>query len=107
MSVIMLVADDADRYTLPGPGSGRASPAGTDPQSTGHPGPGRVAMPIRSRHLPMSFEEWDLLPYQPGWKYEYWDGCAHITPNHQTAVTTATVTPRPVNAPCMLRHVLP
>ena len=38
-------------------------------------------MPIRSQHLPMSFAEWELLPYQPGWKYEHWDGCAHITPN--------------------------
>jgi L-amino acid N-acyltransferase YncA len=63
-------------------------------------------MPIRSQHLPMPFEAWDRLPYQPGWKYEYWDGCAHITPNHQTAVTTATVTPRPVNALCTIRHVL-
>ena len=64
-------------------------------------------MPIRSQHLPMSFEEWDLLPYQPGWKYEYWDGCTHITPNHQTAVTMAPVTPRPVHAPCVLRQVIP
>lgn len=64
-------------------------------------------MPIQSQHLPMSFEAWELLPYQPGWKYEYWDGCAHITPNHQTAVTTALVTLRPVNAPCALRQVLP
>jgi RimJ/RimL family protein N-acetyltransferase len=63
-------------------------------------------MPIRSQHLPMPFEEWDLLPYQLGWKYEYWDGCAHITPNHQTAVTTATVTPRPVHPPCTIRHLL-
>lgn len=55
----------------------------------------------------MSSEEWELLPYQPGWKYEYWDRCAHITPNHQTAVTMATVTPRPVNTPCTIRHVRP
>ena len=55
-------------------------------------------MPIRSQRLPMRFEDWELLPYQPGWKYEYWGGCAHITPNHQTAVTVATVTPRPVTA---------
>ena len=53
-------------------------------------------MPIRSQRLPMRFEDWELLPYQPGWKYEYWGGCAHITPNHQTAVTVAPVTPRPV-----------
>jgi GNAT superfamily N-acetyltransferase len=63
-------------------------------------------MPIQSRHLRMSFEEWELLPYQPGWKYEYWDGCAHITPNHQTAVTTVRVIPRPVTPPCTIRSVL-
>jgi L-amino acid N-acyltransferase YncA len=63
-------------------------------------------MPIRSQHLPMSVAEWEILPYQPGWKYEYWNGCAHITPNHQTAVTVAPVTPRPINAPCAIRHVL-
>jgi hypothetical protein len=62
-------------------------------------------MPIRSQRLPMRFEDWELLPYQPGWKYEYWGGCAHITPNHQTAVTVAPVTPRPVTAPCVIRPV--
>src|SRR6188474_3259299 len=46
-----------------------------------------TAMPIRSQRLPMRFEDWELLSYEPGWKYEYWGGCAHITPNHQTAVT--------------------
>ena len=64
-------------------------------------------MPIRSQRLPMRFEDWELLPYQPGWKYEYWGGCAHITPNHQTAVTVATVTPRPVTAPCVIRPARP
>ena len=55
----------------------------------------------------MRFEDWELLPYQPGWKYEYWGGCAHITPNHQTAVTVVPVTPRPVTAPCAIRPVRP
>lgn len=64
-------------------------------------------MPIRSQHIPMSFAEWELLPYQPGWKYEYEDGCAHITPSHQVAVATAPVTPRRVQAPCPLRAVRP
>src|SRR5262247_3563772 len=64
-------------------------------------------MPIRSQRLPMRFEDWELLQYQPGWKYEYWGGCAHITPNHQTAVTVAPVTPRPVIAPCAIRPVHP
>ncbi|ETW98898.1 MAG: hypothetical protein ETSY1_17030 [Candidatus Entotheonella factor] len=63
-------------------------------------------MPITSQHIPMSYEEWQCLPYQPGWKYEYFDGCAHITPNHQRAVTQVAVAPRPVIAPCTLRPVL-
>jgi hypothetical protein len=54
----------------------------------------------------MSFAEWESLPYQPGWQYEYGDGHTHITPNHQAAVTTATVAPRPGNAPWTIRHVL-
>jgi hypothetical protein len=54
----------------------------------------------------MSFEEWELLPHQPGWKHEYRDGCAHLTPNHRTAATVAPVTPRPVNPVGTTRHVL-
>ncbi len=63
-------------------------------------------MPITSQHIPMSYEEWRDLPYQPGWKYEYVDGSAHITPSHQVAVTQVTVTPRAVTAPCTLRPAL-
>ncbi len=63
-------------------------------------------MPISSQHIPMSYEAWTLLPYQPGWKCEYWDGCAHITPNHQVVVTQVAVTPRPVTTTCTLRPVL-
>ncbi len=63
-------------------------------------------MPITSQHVPMSYEAWKRLPYEPGWKYEYFDGCAHITPNHQVAVTQVAVTPRPVSTHCLLRPVL-
>ena len=48
---------------------------------------GGTAMPIQSQHIPMSYEAWQLLPYQPGWKYEYIDGCAHMMPSHQVAIT--------------------
>ena len=64
-------------------------------------------MPITSQHISMSYEEWDLLPYQPGWKYEYWDGQAHFTPHHQTAVTVVAVTPRHVHVPCEIRRIIP
>lgn len=67
---------------------------------------GETTMPIKSQHIPMSYEEWCYLPYQPGWKYEYFDGCAHITPNHQVTVTQVVVTPRTGTAPCVLRPVL-
>jgi ribosomal protein S18 acetylase RimI-like enzyme len=63
-------------------------------------------MPMTSQHIPMSYEAWRCLPYQPGWKCEYFDGCAHITPTHQIAVTQVAVTPRSVTAPCLLRPVL-
>jgi L-amino acid N-acyltransferase YncA len=63
-------------------------------------------MPMTSQHIPMSYEAWQCLPYQPGWKYEYVNGCAHITPSHQFAVTQVAVTPRPMTAPCTLRPVL-
>jgi GNAT superfamily N-acetyltransferase len=66
-----------------------------------------ATMPMRSQHFPISFEEWERLPRPPGWKHEYFDGCAHITPSHQHALTTAAVAPRPVNAPCALRPVVP
>lgn len=98
---------EADSDKLLRPGSGRNAPASVYLQPTGYTSPGKVTMPIRSQHLTMSVEEWKCLPYQPGWKYEYWDGGAHITPNHQIAVTAATVTPRPVNTPCTIRDVRP
>jgi len=61
---------------------------------------------MRSQHIPMSFEELERLPHPPGWKYEYFEGCAHITPNHQSVVTTVTVSPRPVGARCTLRGLV-
>lgn len=35
---------------------------------------------MRSRHIPMSIEAFHRLEWELGWKYEYWDGCAHISP---------------------------
>lgn len=54
----------------------------------------------------MSFEELERLPHPPGWKYEYFEGCAHITPSHQSVVTTVGVSPRPVDACCALRDLV-
>ena len=62
---------------------------------------------MRSQRLPMTWEAFELMARKPGWKYEYWDGQAHISPRHQVVTVTVTVQPRPVSAPCRLRPVAP
>lgn len=36
---------------------------------------------MKTRHLPMTIETFHALDRELGWKYEYWDGCAHISPS--------------------------
>ena len=40
---------------------------------------------MRSRHTGMSLAEFRLLPRDPGWKYEYFDEMAHVTPRARLA----------------------
>ena len=54
---------------------------------------------MRSRRIPMTVEEFELLPMVLGWKYEYYDGKAHIRPGHTIAVVRMEVEPRKVSAP--------
>src|SRR5205823_10481348 len=61
---------------------------------------------MRSQHMAMAIEEFHLLPRVPGWKYEYWDGQAHITPGHLIVRASAEVVPRSVEAPCPIRGVV-
>lgn len=37
---------------------------------------------MRSLHIPMTIEEFHRMPWKFGWKHEYFDGYAHITPRH-------------------------
>lgn len=60
---------------------------------------------MRSQHIPMTIEEYELRPWKPGWKYEYWDGQAHISPRHHVVVTTIEVQPRHVNSQFKLKYV--
>jgi len=53
----------------------------------------------------MTWEEFELLPMHPGWKHEYWDGQAHISPRHRSAVVRIATAPRPVSSPCPIRRV--
>lgn len=64
-------------------------------------------MPIKTQRLRISFEELERLPHPPGWKYEYFGGRAHISPTHQSAMTTVAVAPRLVDAPCAIRAARP
>ena len=52
----------------------------------------------------MSIEEFELLPMRPGWKHEYWDGCAHITPREHGVIVAMAVTARQVNTSLVLRR---
>lgn len=63
---------------------------------------------MRSRHVPMTMEEFHRLPRKLGWKYEYWEKCAHISPAHHVVTTTIDLTPRTphtIDSPYKLRPV--
>ncbi|MGH9944113.1 MAG: GNAT family N-acetyltransferase [Pyrinomonadaceae bacterium] len=49
---------------------------------------------MRSLHTPMTWEEFERMPWRMGWKHEYWDGCAHITPRDNHVHVCMKVEPR-------------
>ena len=53
---------------------------------------------MRSLHLPMTWEEWERLPWRFGWKHEYWDGHAHLTPRQDHVHVRFGLRPRAVPA---------
>jgi|SRR5687767_8459737 len=59
---------------------------------------------MRSHAVPMTVDEYYLLPFEPGWKCEYWDGKAHYSPRYHPVVTTVAVAARDVSADCLLRR---
>lgn len=59
---------------------------------------------MKSQRIPMTIEEFHRMPHRLGWKHEYYNGQAHITPSESAIVTASLpVAPRPVIAPCSLR----
>ncbi|UCE08163.1 MAG: GNAT family N-acetyltransferase [bacterium] len=54
----------------------------------------------------MTIEEFELLPWKLGWKYEYWNGQAHISPRHHFVTTSINIEPRAVRSPCKLRSIV-
>jgi RimJ/RimL family protein N-acetyltransferase len=59
---------------------------------------------MRSHEVAMTVDEYELLPFEPGWKCEYWNGKAHYSPRYHAVVTTVAVAPREVNTECLLRQ---
>jgi len=60
---------------------------------------------MRSQHFPMPVEEYEIMPWKLGWKYEYWDGNVHITPREQIVMLQVEVKPRLVDARFTLKPV--
>lgn len=56
---------------------------------------------MRSRHIAMSFAEFRLLPRDSGWKYEYFDDEAHISPRQRLATVRVEVASRPLETPLL------
>jgi GNAT superfamily N-acetyltransferase len=54
---------------------------------------------MKSQRIPMTLDEFHRMPRELGWKHEYWEGQAQISPQHLSVVTTTvTVEPRPMVA---------
>ena len=60
---------------------------------------------MRTRHLSMTIDEFHVMARKPGWKYEYWDGEAHISPAHRTVATSVDTEPRSYQTPFHFRPV--
>jgi GNAT superfamily N-acetyltransferase len=54
---------------------------------------------MRSQHIPMTWEEFEVMPRKLGWKHEYWDGQAHLSPAHRVVTVSVEIQPRPVTSP--------
>jgi RimJ/RimL family protein N-acetyltransferase len=50
---------------------------------------------LKSHSIPMGLEEYERIPYRPGWKHEYWDGRLRLSPNHRVSVYSRTTTDAP------------
>jgi hypothetical protein len=49
---------------------------------------------MKRKSIPMSFAEWEILERPFGWKAEYWDGQAHLTPRDVGVTTRIDLSPR-------------
>ncbi len=56
--------------------------------------------------MAMALEEFRLLKRKPGWKYEYWNGEAHISPGHRVVTMSLDIEPRSCQSPCQIGPVV-
>ena len=61
----------------------------------------------RSLHVPMTIEDFHLMPWELGWKHEYFDGMAHVTPSMVCVDCVLEVGPMPAFAEECIRPVGP
>jgi GNAT superfamily N-acetyltransferase len=54
-----------------------------------------IAM-MKSKHIPISVEEFELMEHPFGWKAEYFDGKAHLTPREHLVRTQIILAPQKV-----------
>lgn len=69
--------------------------------------PVKALIIMKSQHIAMTIDEFHVMPRKLGWKHEYWNGQAHITPSYSGVVTaTMSVQPRPVMPTCTVRSIV-
>lgn len=51
---------------------------------------------MKRKRVPMSFAEFEIMERPFGWKVEYWDGQAHLTPREFGIATRINLSPRPL-----------
>ncbi len=55
----------------------------------------------------MTWEEYEVMPWRLGWKHEYFNGMAHLTPRQQSVLTIVEVASRDVPTACTIRAIVP
>ena len=62
---------------------------------------------MQRQHLPITFDAFERLPRKPGWKYEYFNGEAVLSPKSLCVVTRVAVESRIVRSRFLLRRAIP
>lgn len=60
---------------------------------------------MKSLKLKMTFEEYDTMPWRFGWKHEYWDGYARVTPRYDSILVKMSVKPRAVETAARIVNI--